>query len=443
MVGSEIKARALQPLLPCGSRSSRSPRVVGLHRRRLGLPATPGLFLVLLGLSGGVIHGQQREQGGGFVARETSTQFFLRGDANLDGIFSLADVFSILRFNFLGGPMECLDAADVDDSGQIDQTDALFLFDAIFNRRRTPPEPFLTLGSDRSHDALDCERGLTPGPNSEPEALGLGAASPCNDPAAGADLEFIHTLARVFVYPGQESVRIPIFFTSVAGEVEGFTLSFYAPPDQVELGSVSFRDTLLDPIRLTGRGWVNDFVALRPSGYLASTVVLSSMPPFRTLPSLPYPGQVVAYLELSVRPDVAVGSEIPLEFRDTPDDEGGLPPIRNELSREGLSRRHRACGLILEVAPEEQVFLRGDADRDWQVDVSDAVSIVATLFGLAPGRAALCLDAADVDDDGRLRVTDALLLLNFLFRGGAAPAPPFPVPGLDTPAEDPIRCVSR
>jgi hypothetical protein len=380
---------------------------------------------------------------GEFVARETSTRFFLRGDANLDGIFSLADVFSILRFNFLGGPMACLDAADVDDSGQIDQTDALFLFDAIFNRRRTPPEPFLNLGRDPTHDSLDCERGLSDGPSGEGLVLGLGAATPCTDPNAGADLEFIHTLARVFVYPGQQSVRIPVFFTSVAGQVEGFTLSLYSPPELVELEGVRFAETaVLDSVVRSGRAWVNNFESLRSAGYIASTVVLSATPPFETLPSLPYPGGIVAYLELNVRADVAVGSEISVEFRDTPN-EDGLPPIRNELSREGSSHRHRACGLTLEVVPERDVFLRGDADRNWRLDISDAVSILSTLFHFPGVRQTACPDAADVDDDGSLRLTDALLVLNFLFRNGVAPAHPYPVAGLDTPLEDALSCLEE
>jgi hypothetical protein len=45
-------------------------------------------------------------------------------------------------------------------------------------------------------------------------------------------------------------------------------------------------------------------------------------------------------------------------------------------------------------------------------------------------------DAADVNDNGRIDLNDAIRLFNFLFKGGETPAYPFPLPGED-PSEDP------
>lgn len=59
-------------------------------------------------------------------------------------------------------------------------------------------------------------------------------------------------------------------------------------------------------------------------------------------------------------------------------------------------------------------FLRGDANRDSRVNVSDAVTLVVGLFrmGELP-----CADAADSNDDGALDLSDALATLHALFAG--------------------------
>lgn len=85
--------------------------------------------------------------------------------------------------------------------------------------------------------------------------------------------------------------------------------------------------------------------------------------------------------------------------------------------------------------PFPRVFLRGDADGDRALRITDAVRILAYLF--SGGAAPPCLDAADVNDRGRVDVSAAIALLNFLFLGGAPPMVPFPTPGLD-PTEDSI-----
>jgi hypothetical protein len=56
-----------------------------------------------------------------------------------------------------------------------------------------------------------------------------------------------------------------------------------------------------------------------------------------------------------------------------------------------------------------------------------------------PGTALGCEDAADVDDDGHLTLTDAIALLNYLFRSGPAPPAPFPDCGTD-PTADALEC---
>ncbi len=81
------------------------------------------------------------------------------------------------------------------------------------------------------------------------------------------------------------------------------------------------------------------------------------------------------------------------------------------------------------------IFLRGDANGDGRLTVSDARVILLHLFGGPLS----CEDAGDVDDDGKLAVTDAIRLLGYLFAGGVPPEPPFPEPGPD-PTNDSLVC---
>src|SRR5262249_33152704 len=79
-------------------------------------------------------------------------------------------------------------------------------------------------------------------------------------------------------------------------------------------------------------------------------------------------------------------------------------------------------------------FVRGDANHDWKVDVSDAVFIFSYLF--LGGDAPWCLAPADADDSGLLDLTDAVVILNDLFLGSPHISQPYPRAGLD-PTPDP------
>lgn len=77
-------------------------------------------------------------------------------------------------------------------------------------------------------------------------------------------------------------------------------------------------------------------------------------------------------------------------------------------------------------------FVRGDANADGDVDVSDAVFVLLYLFSGAAIEPA-CMDAMDANDDESVAVADAVAILRCLFqRGGPLPGP-FPEPGTDEP----------
>ena len=84
----------------------------------------------------------------------------------------------------------------------------------------------------------------------------------------------------------------------------------------------------------------------------------------------------------------------------------------------------------------DELFVRGDANADGTLDVSDAGRVI--LDFLNPDRAT-CQDSSDTNDDGRIDVSDPVFLLNYLFLGGEAPPAPFPGRGAD-PTRDSLGC---
>jgi hypothetical protein len=91
---------------------------------------------------------------------------------------------------------------------------------------------------------------------------------------------------------------------------------------------------------------------------------------------------------------------------------------------------------IVVVSTAFDLFQRGDVTGEGVVDTNDALAILAFLF--QHGSIA-CLDSADVEDDGRVTVLDAIRLVLYLFAGGQEPEAPFAAPGPD-PTADGLGC---
>ena len=85
------------------------------------------------------------------------------------------------------------------------------------------------------------------------------------------------------------------------------------------------------------------------------------------------------------------------------------------------------------------VFRRGDCDGSAGEDITDAIFLLDHLFrgGRMPG----CIDACDLNDDGGADLSDAVYLLRYLFTGGAAPPAPGTACGED-PTADALECAS-
>ncbi len=100
-----------------------------------------------------------------------------------------------------------------------------------------------------------------------------------------------------------------------------------------------------------------------------------------------------------------------------------------------------ACLLVLACPLRPQLeagsFVRGDANADGAINMTDAISILSFLF--LGGAEPACLDAADTDNNEVVQLTDGIYMLNFLFSGGTPPPPPYPGCGED-PTTDELGC---
>ncbi|MFQ5653169.1 MAG: hypothetical protein ACE5GW_00380 [Planctomycetota bacterium] len=214
-----------------------------------------------------------------------------------------------------------------------------------------------------------------------------------------------------------------------SAEVQGFSVALAFDAQLLHAVEVSIEGTITE---LVGAEFVQE-LADNDSGYLIVGVLLDALPPFE--------GQVIpaAGVELDyVRFFFDISDEIqepvhsPLIFTDGL----GTPPINNIFVINNQSISPQPVDGFLEIIPIT-IFLRGDANLDGAVDISDGVVMITFVSGLTP--APPCLSALDSNDDGVIDLADALYTLNFLFLAGPVIPPPFPEPGVD-PTEDPIPC---
>jgi hypothetical protein len=79
---------------------------------------------------------------------------------------------------------------------------------------------------------------------------------------------------------------------------------------------------------------------------------------------------------------------------------------------------------VIRFEADEPTFVRGDANGDGMLDISDVIAILGVAyFNDEPGP---CLEAMDAAGDGVITFFDAGRVLTYLFLGSYAPSPPFP-----------------
>lgn len=165
-----------------------------------------------------------------------------------------------------------------------------------------------------------------------------------------------------------------------------------------------------------------DFVELDfyPSGFTASAV-FDFIGQF-TLP----PGAAHQLLQItySLSPAAQIGASTPLSFCTI-----GTPRVSNTVVVSGAPVAPSALidGEIAFTAIPD--YLRGDANEDGTLSITDAVVILEMLFfGMAPGS---CPRTSDANSDGVRDIADVIALLDALILSSAPLPPPFPTCGTD------------
>jgi hypothetical protein len=139
-------------------------------------------------------------------------------------------------------------------------------------------------------------------------------------------------------------------------------------------------------------------------------------------------------LKTTVPADVATGAVI-LRYEDGL--RGPGDPYLDEVTYQGNSMSPLLESRTIPLVPEPIRFIRGDANADGTVDISDAIRIFQALFS---GGAVLgCRTAADASADGKVDLTDGVHVLGFKFLHEGSMSPPYPACGAGS-GVDPAEC---
>ncbi len=341
---------------------------------------------------------------------------FLRGDTNADGTISVTDVqmFSCYLFcDFF--PIACGDAADADDDGNIDISDAIAILIQVFRPESTIAPPFPQVGLDPTEDSLACN-------------------SYSVDPTG--EIEKTVRLGDVEALPG-ERASVPLFvsqsssFSALQIVVRYNPEQFTILPSNDETKDLFFAETYFD------------FSTAKSSHIIFSLLDFpeEGVCRFGFVPSLIIPDYNLELEEnhvLNIVGDVSPAAEpgTVIDFAFTSHAaEFGLVQTEVTQSLEAFLPSTLIPGSITVKAPTR--FVRGDSNLDGGIDISDAIHMLQFMF--IGGVPMTCLDAADTNDDGASEITDSIGLLNHLFLGGLPPAAPWPGCGADL-SEDTLNC---
>ena len=94
-------------------------------------------------------------------------------------------------------------------------------------------------------------------------------------------------------------------------------------------------------------------------------------------------------------------------------------PVFGALGQHGASAQKVTAATPYVANPGGHRFVRGDANANHQVDMTDAIGVLSDLF--LGSHNIQCDDAADTNDDGAIVMTDAIHILNFLYAGQTPP----------------------
>ncbi|MEM7263369.1 MAG: VCBS repeat-containing protein [Planctomycetota bacterium] len=375
------------------------------------------------------------------------------GDINGDGRFDLV-LFSglarrvdILRGGSGGGflPPRTIDVAGglgvVADFDRDDRLDVL----AVGGRAFSLFVVESTLGTDSDGDgeldeceiengATDCnEDGIPDESQPEGDLNGDGVHDDCQNQdyaftldgpteIFGAPGEFVSEEYTAYIETWNQDLEPGIQGWSMSVGVQGPGVAVWASTDGTLAANV--RDG-----GLRSSGFEQTEIIEGEVSGVTSAIVLSATQPIVLPNDIPVPVLRIGVDWLTPDPAQRVGGRI--LFVDGL--QGSGQPVHNRFTYDGATVEPFKLSRGVQVSSLESKFLRGDANADGRVDISDGIFVLSYLF--LGGERPPCLAAADADDSGALDLTDGAFINLFLFLGGTVP----PAPGAFGCGVDPTR----
>ncbi|MBT7129229.1 MAG: hypothetical protein HN891_00765 [Planctomycetes bacterium] len=348
------------------------------------------------------------------LTSSVSAQNFIRGDANGDGDidFYVGDAVEIFTQLFTGcWGIACDDAADSNDDGNLDISDAV----NILAQRQSGlplPLPFPIVGNDPTPDGLLCATptpsfaGYTFNPAFQLDVIPVGVGSGSVGTIFTAELQ----------------LTVPAGFG-----VTGISFGVCHDPAELDLlPGIAYGPLAPDYFQVQGHS----------TGFNCN-----SIPTFILPGSLFGPGvHVIAEAQYQILTSggaaisfCSMTGQMPVPMALAAVDFGAMTDCSDVFAPASV-------GANINSAPE---FVRGDTNASGgSPDIADAINSLYYIFNI-PGGISPCDDASDVNDDGiHPSIADAIYLLNYLFPPPSSPPPaPFPACGPD-PTTDPLGCAS-
>ncbi|MGB1661190.1 MAG: hypothetical protein ACPHP7_09535 [Planctomycetota bacterium] len=256
--------------------------------------------------------------------------------------------------------------------------------------------------------------------------------------AGGAD-DYIIEASSTVVEPGTTGETV--ITLDHPEDVEAYSFGLVYDSNDIDPLSAEVGSAVLEATGPAGPDFF--FVDLMPASVpvtgngLTVACILSLSFPIVTIPAGIQ--QEITAITFDCLPSATPGAEIVIDFSD----QLGDPQILLVASVIGQDQFLVPFSGLITVfeeppPPTGPSFVRGDANGDGALDISDPVRI-----GVYVARGVnqlACLAAGDVDDDGLIQLSDVVLLLTYLFSDGAAPAAPYPDCGAD-PTTD-LECLN-
>lgn len=235
------------------------------------------------------------------------------------------------------------------------------------------------------------------------------------------------------VLPNQKEVWFPVI-ASHDQAIQAYQIHAMYDPNVLELRECTQELTAVQALSPDIWYFTDD-----PDRGLELGVIFEVEPPFPN-PHLPAGDHhILAQFIFDISPNAPQGGVTELRLVNNSD----VSRIFNIFTVDGFTKLPKLESSRVQIGylfPIPQFFLRGDVDDNGRVEITDAIRMLNFLF--LGGEPPVCKDAGDVTDSGRLDISSPISILNYLFLGGSPPRVPFPNKGID-PTEDSLGCRGR